>query len=186
MRKHAVLRILLVVPRGLRGFRGDITKHQNTESHNISEINFNNSDYLLAGKYLDSALMVMENNSKEFWKYDRQRKGLEKVVNLTEKVIYWDSLLTISNYSKEKLEKVLTQVAIQNSSLGKNEGIKKNMLSKFISTHECCARFARGRTWRFLHVSLRHVKCGVPHVSNLQVVILWNIYLPTLDNLCLS
>ena len=63
----------------------------------------------------------MENNSKEFWKYDRQRKGLEKVVNLTEKVIYWDSLLTISNYSKEKLEKVLTQAAIQNSSLGKNE-----------------------------------------------------------------
>ena len=31
---------------------------------NVSEINFNNSDYLLAGKYLDSALMAMENNSK--------------------------------------------------------------------------------------------------------------------------
>ncbi len=97
---------------------------------NISEINFNNSDYLLAGKYLDSALLVMENNSKEFWKYDRQRKGLEKVVNLTEKVIYWDSLLTISNYSKEKLEKVLTQAAIQNSSLGKNEVQKNKTTSK--------------------------------------------------------
>ena len=63
--------------------------------------------------------MAMENNSKEFWKYDRQRKGLEKVVNLTESVIYWDSVLTISNYSKEKLEKVLNQLAVQNSSLGK-------------------------------------------------------------------
>ena len=97
---------------------------------NISEINFNNSDYLSAGKHLDSALVFMEKNSKEFWVYDRQRKGLEKVVNLTESVVYWDSLLTISNYSKEKLEKVLNQLAIQNSSFGKNEVQKNKTASK--------------------------------------------------------
>jgi len=97
---------------------------------NVSEINFKNSEYLLAGKHLDSALMFMEKNSKEFWKFDRQRRGLEKVVNLTESVFYWDSLLTISNYSKEKLEQVLNQVANQNSSLEKTEFQKNKTTPK--------------------------------------------------------
>ena len=34
---------------------------------NLFELNFNSSEYLLAGKYLDSALKVIDKKSREFW-----------------------------------------------------------------------------------------------------------------------
>jgi tetratricopeptide (TPR) repeat protein len=77
---------------------------------NLFELNFNASEYLLAGKYLDSALNVIDKKSREFWIFDRQRKGIEKVVNIEANLLLWDSLLKISNYDKEKLNKVLNDV----------------------------------------------------------------------------
>jgi tetratricopeptide (TPR) repeat protein len=77
---------------------------------NLFELNFNASEYLLAGKYLDSALNVIDKKSREFWTLDRQRKGIEKVVNIEANLLLWDSLLKISNYDKEKLNKVLNDV----------------------------------------------------------------------------
>ena len=77
---------------------------------NLFELNFNASEYLLAGKYLDSALNVIDKKSKEFWTLDRQKKGIEKVVNIESNLLLWDSLLKISNYDKEKLNKVLNDV----------------------------------------------------------------------------
>ena len=77
---------------------------------NLFELNFNASKYLLAGKYLDSALNVINKKSREFWTLDRQKKGIEKVVNIEANLLLWDSLLKISNYDKEKLNKVLNDV----------------------------------------------------------------------------
>ena len=77
---------------------------------NLFELNFNASEYLLAGKYLDSALNVIDKKSREFWILDRQKKGIEKVVNIEANLLLWDSLLKISNYDKEKLNKVLNDV----------------------------------------------------------------------------
>ena len=77
---------------------------------NLFELNFNASEYLLAGKYLDSALNVIDKKSREFWTLDRQKKGIEKVVNIEANLLLWDSLLKISNYDKEKLNKVLNDV----------------------------------------------------------------------------
>jgi tetratricopeptide (TPR) repeat protein len=77
---------------------------------NLFELNFNSSEYLLAGKYLDSALNVINKKSREFWILDRQKKGIEKVVNIEANLLLWDSLLKISNYDKEKLNKVLNDV----------------------------------------------------------------------------
>ena len=77
---------------------------------NLFELNFNASEYLLAGKYLDSALNVIDKKSREFWTLDLQKKGIEKVVNIEANLLLWDSLLKISNYDKEKLNKVLNDV----------------------------------------------------------------------------
>ena len=77
---------------------------------NLFELNFNASEYLLAGKYLDSALNVIDKKSREYWTLDRQKKGIEKVVNIEANLLLWDSLLKISNYDKEKLNKVLNDV----------------------------------------------------------------------------
>jgi tetratricopeptide (TPR) repeat protein len=77
---------------------------------NLFELNFNASEYLLAEKYLDSALNVIDKKSREFWTLDRQKKGIEKVVNIEANLLLWDSLLKISNYDKEKLNKVLNDV----------------------------------------------------------------------------
>jgi tetratricopeptide (TPR) repeat protein len=77
---------------------------------NLFELNFNSSKYLLAGKYLDSVLNVIDKKSREFWILDRQKKGIEKVVNIEANLLLWDSLLKISNYDKEKLNKVLNDV----------------------------------------------------------------------------
>ena len=77
---------------------------------NLFELNFNASEYLLAGKYLDSALNVIDKKAREFWTLDRQKKGIEKVVNIEANLLLWDSLLKISNYDKEKLNKVLNDV----------------------------------------------------------------------------
>ena len=56
----------------------------------FSELNFNNTNFLTAGKYLDSTLQVLDKKSKEFWFYERQKKGIQKVVDLEENLIFYD------------------------------------------------------------------------------------------------
>ena len=83
----------------------------------LSEINFDESNFLLAGKYLDSALFLIDKKTKRYWKLDRQKKGIQKVVELEEGIIKWDSLLKISKYNKKKLDSILEPMLIskQNS-----------------------------------------------------------------------
>jgi hypothetical protein len=82
----------------------------------FSELNFKDSNFLLAGKYLDSTLKVLDKNSKEFWFYERQKKGIQNVVNLEEKIIYYDSLIRLSEYDKKKLDEILKSINIENQS----------------------------------------------------------------------
>ena len=48
----------------------------------LSEINFDESNFLLAGKYLDSALFLIDKKTKRYWKLDRQKKGIQKLLSL--------------------------------------------------------------------------------------------------------
>ena len=79
----------------------------------FSELNFNDLNFLLAGKYLDSTLSVLDKKSRKYWIYERQKKGIQNVVNLEENLIYYDSLIRLSNYDKQKLDKILKSINIE-------------------------------------------------------------------------
>ena len=76
----------------------------------ISKINFNKSNYVLSGKYLDSTLNNLEKNSKKYWELERRKKGLDRVVQLEENINLYDSLLKLSSYEPSKLNKILNQI----------------------------------------------------------------------------
>ena len=80
----------------------------------FSELNFNDTNFLTAGRYLDSTLQVLDKKSKEFWFYERQKKGIQKVVDLEENLIFYDSLIRISSYNKKKLDKILKSISLEN------------------------------------------------------------------------
>ncbi len=80
----------------------------------FSELNFNDSNFLMAGRYLDSTLQVLDKKSKEFWYYERQKKGIQNVVDLEENLILYDSLIRLSSYDKKKLEEVLKSISLEN------------------------------------------------------------------------
>ncbi|MDB9902407.1 hypothetical protein OAC93_04580, partial [Flavobacteriaceae bacterium] len=79
----------------------------------LSKLNLNDSNFLLAGKYLDSILKVLDKNSKDFWVYERQKKGIQNVVNLEKNIIYYDSLIRLSSYDKKKLDEILKVINIE-------------------------------------------------------------------------
>ena len=80
----------------------------------FSELNFNDTNFLTAGRYLDSTLQVLDKKSKEFWFYERQKKGIQKVVDLEENLIFYDSLIRLSSYDKKKLDEILKSIITEN------------------------------------------------------------------------
>jgi len=80
----------------------------------FSELNFNDTNFLTAGRYLDSTLQVLDKKSKEFWFYERQKKGIQKVVDLEENLIFYDSLIRLSGYDKKKLDEILKSISTEN------------------------------------------------------------------------
>ena len=80
----------------------------------FSELNFNDTNFLTAGRYLDSTLQVLEKKSKEFWFYERQKKGIQKVVDIEENLIFYDSLIRLSSYDKKKLDEILKSISTEN------------------------------------------------------------------------
>ena len=76
----------------------------------LSEIYFQNSDYLMAGKYLDSTMKNLNKESKLFWETQRKRKGLNQIIDLENKVALYDSLIKISYYDKDKLNEIINQI----------------------------------------------------------------------------
>ncbi|MDG1792165.1 MAG: hypothetical protein P8H02_02790, partial [Flavobacteriaceae bacterium] len=79
-----------------------------------SELNFNDTNFLTAGRYLDSTLQVLDKKSKEFWFYERQKKGIQKVVDIEENLIFYDSLIRLSSYDKKKLDEILKSISAEN------------------------------------------------------------------------
>ena len=94
----------------------------------IAKIYFQNSDYVTAGKYLDSTLTSLNKKSKLFWETQRQKKGLNQVIELENNISLYDSLIRISYYDNEKLNSILNQIEISNKELEKKqlEQPKKN------------------------------------------------------------
>ena len=83
----------------------------------LSDIYFKDSKYLMAGKYLDSTMSSLDKKSKEFWEAQRQRKGLNQIMELENKVNLYDSLIRISSYDDEKLNNILDQIKISENKL---------------------------------------------------------------------
>ena len=76
----------------------------------MSKINFENSDYLIAGKYLDSTLNNLDKKSKKFWEIQRQKKGISQIIQLENNINLYDSLIKISSYGSEKLNNILKEI----------------------------------------------------------------------------
>lgn len=100
----------------------------------LSEINFDESNFLYAGKYLDSALFVIDKKTKQYWRLDRKKRGIQKIVELEESIIKWDSLLKISQYNKEKLDSILKPILISK---------QKSQDSKFITNSKTNRSFIK-------------------------------------------
>ena len=76
----------------------------------IADIYFKDSKYLMAGKYLDSTMSSLDKKSKKFWEAQRQRKGLNQIIELENKVNLYDSLIRISSYDEDRLKNILDQI----------------------------------------------------------------------------
>ena len=81
----------------------------------LADIYFKNFDYVKSKKYLDSTLQNIDKKSKKYWEIERQREGLDKIVELEEKILLYDSLIRISNYDDDKLNEILKNVKIERS-----------------------------------------------------------------------
>ena len=85
----------------------------------IAKIYFQSSDYVTAGKYLDSTLGTLNKKSKLFWETQRQKKGLNQVIELENNIKLYDSLIKISFYDNEKLNTILNQIEVSKKDLKK-------------------------------------------------------------------
>ena len=80
----------------------------------LSKVYFKKSDYLMAGKYLDSTLNNLDKNLKKHWELKKQKNGLDLVVKLEENISLYDSLIKLSGYNNSKLNNILNQIKTKN------------------------------------------------------------------------
>ncbi len=83
----------------------------------LSKIYFKKSNYLMAGKYLDSTLNNLDKNLKKHWELKKQKNGLDLVVKLEENISLYDSLIKLSGYNNSKLNDILNQIKTKNAFL---------------------------------------------------------------------
>jgi len=83
----------------------------------LSKVYFKKSDYLMAGKYLDSTLNNLDKNLKKHWELKKQKNGLDLVVKLEENISLYDSLIKLSGYNNSKLNDILNQIKTKNAFL---------------------------------------------------------------------
>ena len=86
---------------------------------------FEDSKYVIAGKYLDSTLKNLDVRSKQFWEIQRQKKGLNQIIKLENDITLYDSLIKISFYDSKKLDDILSQIDV-NETKEKQEKLKQN------------------------------------------------------------
>jgi hypothetical protein len=80
----------------------------------LSKVYFKKSNYLMAGKYLDSTLNNLDKNLKKHWELKKQKNGLNLVVKLEENISLYDSLIKLSGYNNSKLNDILNQIKTKN------------------------------------------------------------------------
>lgn len=80
----------------------------------LSKVYFKKSNYLMAGKYLDSTLNNLDKNLKKHWELKKQKNGLNLVVKLEENINLYDSLIKLSGYNNSKLNDILNQIKTKN------------------------------------------------------------------------
>ena len=83
----------------------------------LSKVYFKKSNYLMAGKYLDSTLNNLDKNLKKHWELKKQKNGLDLVVKLEENISLYDSLIKLSGYNNSKLNDILNQIKTKNAFL---------------------------------------------------------------------
>ena len=83
----------------------------------LSKVYFKKSNYLMAGKYLDSTLNNLDKNLKKHWELKKQKNGLDLVVKLEENINLYDSLIKLSGYNNSKLNDILNQIKTKNALL---------------------------------------------------------------------
>lgn len=88
----------------------------------MSKIYFENSDYLIAGKYLDSTLNNLDKKSKKFWEIQRQKKGISQIIQLENNINLYDSLIKISFYGSEKLNNILKEIERNKTQIKVDDG----------------------------------------------------------------
>ena len=72
---------------------------------NLADIYFNKAKYVLAGKYFDSTLTVLNSKTREFKLITKKRENLEDVIKFEGIAQRNDSILKIASLSKEGKEK---------------------------------------------------------------------------------
>ena len=100
----------------------------------LADFYFQKPDYVLTESYLDSTLTNLSPKSKMYWQVESEQKGLKQVVEIEQKIKLLDSLVRISNYSKEKLNSILisiekTQKNVRNDNLANKPKFKKKVNS---------------------------------------------------------
>jgi hypothetical protein len=71
---------------------------------NLAEINFNKAKYVIAGKYYDSTLAVMNDKTREYKLIAKKRENLDDVIKFEKIAHDNDSILNISKMSKAERE----------------------------------------------------------------------------------
>ena len=96
----------------------------------LANFYFQKSDYVITESYLDSTLKNLNPKSKIYWEIERQKKGLNQVVELEKKIDLYDSLIKISYYGEEKLNKLLKSIEKPKKSIEpKNKSIQTSFNS---------------------------------------------------------
>ena len=98
----------------------------------LADFYFQKPDYVLTESYLDSTLTNLSPKSKMYWQVESEQKGLKQVVEIEQKIKLLDSLVRISNYSKEKLNSILTSIEktqknVRNNNLADKPKFKKKV-----------------------------------------------------------
>lgn len=105
---------------------------QASNYRNLADIYFNRAKYVLAGKYFDSTLTELNSKSREFKLISKKRENLDDVIKFEGIALRNDSILKISNLSKEGKEKYFNDYIVNL----KKEEAKKLELAKKVANEK--------------------------------------------------
>lgn len=87
----------------------------------LSKISFNNAEYTEAGKYMDSTMNLLDNNSKRYRVIRKKRDNLDEVIRYETIVNDNDSILRLTSMSKVNQQKFFKEYTDSLKSLAKDK-----------------------------------------------------------------